>query len=75
MEKIANLGCSTTILTILQNMYRNAVSVVCLDGEHSAWSTPVQFVFLSDLEEFLEDGEMEGASLAYFKLQLLLFAA
>ena len=52
MEKIANLGCSTTILTSLLNMYRNAVSVVCLDGEHSAWSTPVQFVFLSDLEEF-----------------------
>ena len=30
--------------------------------------------FLSELEEFLEDEEMEGVSLVYSKLGLLLFA-
>ena len=88
-RKLANLGCSTTILTILQNMYRNATSVVCLEGEYSERfpcrrgvrqgcnlsPDPLLFcLFLADLEVSLEGGEMEGVNLVYSKLRLLLFA-
>ncbi len=37
--------------------------------------SPLLFcLFLSDLEEFREDGEMKGIALVYSKLRLLLFA-
>ena len=68
-------------------MYRNATSVVCLEGEYSEKFpcrrgvrqgcnlSPLLFcLFLSDLEVSLEGGEMEGVNLVYSKLRLLLFA-
>lgn len=86
-SKLAHLGCSTTILTVLQNMYAKAESVVCSNGEFSEKFpcrrgvrqgcnlSPLLFsLFLCDLEGYLEDGEMEGVNLVHSKLRLLLFA-
>ena len=85
--KLASLGVSNMILTLLQSMYANAISVVQLGTEVSSHFpcrkgvrqgcnlSPLLFnLFIADLEQHLEADEAEGVDLMHSKLQLLLFA-
>ena len=85
--KLASLGVSNMILTLLQSMYANAISVVQLGTEISSHFpcrkgvrqgcnlSPLLFnLFIADLEQHLEADEAGGVDLIHSKLRLLLFA-
>ena len=84
--KLASLGVSSTMITLLQNMYAKAVSVVqvneevssqfpCLNGVRQGCTlSPLLFsLFISDLEQSLGE-ENGGIQLIRSRLHLLLFA-
>ena len=86
-EKLATVGLSTKILAILQSMYGQASSKICVNHEESnpfacrrgirqgCNLSPLLFsLFINDLDQFLKDNNSGSIELLQTHLCLLLFA-
>ena len=86
-EKLASAGLSSKILAILQSMYAQASSTMCVNHEESKSFvcrrgiqqgcnlSPLLFsLFINDLDQFLRDNNSGSTELVQTHLCLLLFA-
>ena len=86
-EKLASIGISSKMLSILQSMYAQATSRLCANHEESEIFacrrgvrqgcnlSPLLFsLFINDLDQFLTDNNSGSVQLVQTHLRLLLFA-